>query len=169
MGRRPKDIVVDKEPQGLPPVEVEVLDTKVIPQLGEEAARIISEAPPDEDIQRVIERLYKAYDEKFRSTEKVMYVTDLKNLNLIVDVLRFDKDGKPVLQQTLVEFRRGVFETDDIYVIKALEIHPSYGGEGDKYSSTSREPLFWKTSFPKWKYEMIAERESELSPVPREE
>lgn len=169
MGRRPKDILVDKEPQPMPDVQAKVLDTSVIVNLGNEAVRIISENAAERSVTETIEALYQAYESRYKAPEKVLYVTDMYSLNLFIDVLRYDKDGKPILQQTLVEFRRGKFETDDLFLIKALEIHPSYGGEGDKYATTSREPLFWRSSFPRWKYEMIAAREAELSPVPREE
>lgn len=167
--RRARDIIVESEPTPMPEVQVKVLDANVIPRMESEAARILSEYSADPDTQKVIEELYKTYEKSFKLGEKVMYVTDSPGLNVIVDVLRFGGDGKPVFQQTVVEFRRGRFETDDPFLVKALEIHPSFGGMGDEYSTTSREPLFWRGSFPKWRYEMIAAREAELSPMPREE
>lgn len=161
--------IVKDEPPPIPEPNVEVISTEVVPPLDEFREEIISEYKQAGTIDSVLDLLYKKYEERAKSSETAYYVSEIQNLNLQVEVLRPAADGQVKVQHVIVEFRRGRFETQDMYLIKALERHPNYGGRGDETTTNSKSYLFWRDTFPTWKWEEIAVKEAELSPVPRED
>jgi hypothetical protein len=161
-------IVVD-EPKPIPQHTEEVLSSTVVPDTDDYRTEVLHEEVfSDVSAEELIDKLYKKYESRHKSAETVTYVSDIQNLNIVLDVLRPNGSGVTV-SQIVVEFRRGRYETDDIYVQKALERHPSYGGKGDESTTDSKTYLFWKDTFPQWKWDMIASYESELTTLPRED
>jgi len=153
----------------MPEANIHVLKTDRVPEFEAARKEILSEYKESGSLEEVIEKLYKRYEELSTTKEPVVYVSDVQNLNLMVEVLRPNPEGGINIQHVVVEFRRGRLEVTDPYLVKALERHPSFGGEGDSQVSDSPSPLFWKTTFPQWKWEEIESKQASLSPVPREE
>lgn len=161
--------IVSEEPTAIPSPNVHILKTDRVPEFDAAREEIISEFKEAGTFEEVIDRLYRKYEELSRGRETVTYVTDVQNLNIMVEVLRPAPEGGILVQHTAVEFRRGRLEVSDPYLIKALERHPSFGGEGDSLVSDSPSPLFWRNTFPQWKWEEIESKQAALSPVPQEE
>lgn len=169
-GRKPKGFnIVTEEPAAIPAPNVHVLKAERVPEFDVAREEVLSEFKESGTLEEVIDRLYKKYEELSRGNETVVYVSDVQNLNLMVEVLRPAPEGGISVQHVVVEFRRGRLEVQDPYLIKALERHPSFGGEGDSLISDSPSPLFWRKTFPSWKWEEIEGKQAALSPVPREE
>lgn len=138
------DVVKDMFGQEMPIVTGDTFN----PEPGDKIYTVAQEVNED-----AVKRLYDMAEDETKA-KQVSFVSDIQGLNLSVEVIRLNLEKKPVRVSKVFEFRRGTLLLDDPYEIEALLRHPSYGGEGEN-ASKALEPLFWKTTFPKWKADYV--------------
>jgi hypothetical protein len=80
-----------------------------------------------------------------------LFVTPFLGLKLYV-MRAISANGVDGYVSTNIEFRDGMFRTEDESIIDALRAHPSYGGSNlvdyKDRPPVAREPLFYHGSFP---------------------